>query len=131
MCGLFYCLDSQLNRQILERMNLKKAIALKDSLDGYIVYTMTLVWSQRAMYASIAALGKPLVIADEFLGGCGVFLTGYSDLCDRAVPAAAVSSRSSTRSGSTPASPPSRRRNAEQIATLPSNSFVRATPSLP
>ena len=30
-------------------------------------------------------------MADEFLGGSGVFLTGYSELCSRGTPAAAVS----------------------------------------
>jgi len=69
----------------------KKAIALKDEVDGYLVYVMTLVWSQRRPMVQIGQLGKPMVVADEFLGGCGVFLTGNSALCSRNIPAAAVS----------------------------------------
>jgi hypothetical protein len=71
--------------------DLQKAIALKGDVDGYLVYTMTLVWGQRRELDEIAKLGKPLVVANEFLGGCGLFLTGYSALCDRKIPAAPVS----------------------------------------
>ncbi len=71
--------------------DLKKAIGLKDEVDGYLVYVMTLVWGQRGMLLEIGKLGKPMLVADEFLGGSGVFLTGYSGLCSRKLPAAAVS----------------------------------------
>ncbi len=70
----------------------QKALGMKDDVDGYLVYTMTLVWGQRRTIDEIGKLGKPLLVADEFLGGSGVFLTGYSALCDRKIPAAAVSS---------------------------------------
>jgi len=73
--------------------DMHKAIALKDSVDGYLVYTMTLVWRHRSDIVSIAQLGKPMVVADEFLGGSGVFLTGYSQIFDRGIPAVAVSTR--------------------------------------
>jgi hypothetical protein len=69
----------------------KKAIAAAPNVDGYLIYVMTLVWNQRAAITAIAKLGKPTVVANEFLGGCGTFLTGYSELCSRGVPAAAVS----------------------------------------
>ena len=36
-------------------------------------------------------LAPLLLVANEFLGGCGAFLTGYSDLCSRHIPAAPVS----------------------------------------
>jgi len=78
----------------LERgTDLQKAVALKEKVDGYLVYTMTLVWSQSRELSEIGKLGKPMLVADEFLGGSGLFLTGYSGLLDRKVPAAAVSTR--------------------------------------
>jgi len=69
----------------------KKAVAMKDEVAGYLVYVMTLVWGQGGPMAQIAQLGKPTLVADEFLGGSGVFLTGYSRLCSRKIPAAGVS----------------------------------------
>jgi hypothetical protein len=69
-----------------------KALALKDSVDGYLVYAMTLVWGHHGDLLEIAKLGKPLLIADEFLGGSGVFLTGRGAIADLKIPAAAVSS---------------------------------------
>jgi len=69
----------------------RKAIALKDQVDGYLVYVLTLAWSLRKPIIEIGRLGKPMVVADEFLGGCGVFLTGFSELCRLGLPAAAVS----------------------------------------
>ncbi len=71
--------------------DIQKAIAQKDAVDGYLVYAMTLDWAFRKSIVEIGSLGKPMVLADEFLGGCGVFLTGYSELCSRGIPAAAVS----------------------------------------
>jgi len=68
-----------------------KAAAMKDEVDGYLIYVATLSWSLRGAIVQLAALGKPTIVADEFLGGCGAFLTGYSDLCSRKIPAAAVS----------------------------------------
>lgn len=71
--------------------DMQKVIALKDRVDGYLVYTMTLVWSHRKEVVDIAGFGKPTVVADEFLGGSGVFLTGYGEIYDRKMSAAAVS----------------------------------------
>jgi hypothetical protein len=70
----------------------QKAITMKDSVDGYLVYTMTLVWWQRKTIDEVGKLGMPMLVADEFLGGSGVFLTGYSGLCAHKIPAVAVSS---------------------------------------
>ncbi|MBN1422332.1 MAG: hypothetical protein JXP34_26390 [Planctomycetes bacterium] len=69
-----------------------KALALKDEVDGYLIHSMTLVWSQTQALGEIAAAGKPMVVADEFLGGSGVFLTGLAALRDRGIPVAGVSS---------------------------------------
>jgi hypothetical protein len=71
--------------------DMQKVTALKSTVDGYLVYTMTLDWNHRGQVVDIAALGKPTVVADEFLGGSGVFLTAYGELYDRKVPVAAVS----------------------------------------
>jgi hypothetical protein len=70
----------------------KKALALKSEVDGYLVYVVTLDWGLAAMIVDIGLLGKPMLVANEFLGGCGGFLTRYSALCTRGIPAAAVSS---------------------------------------
>ena len=55
----------------------QQALAMKDRIDGYLVYTMTLDWALRKALVDVATLGKPTIVANEFLGGCGVFLTGY------------------------------------------------------
>jgi hypothetical protein len=57
-----------------------KALELRDQVDGYLVYVATLSWSLRGALAAIGMLGKPLVVADEFLGGSGAFLTGVPPL---------------------------------------------------
>ena len=41
---------------------------------------------------AIGRLNKPMLVANEFLGGCGTFLTRYAGLCSGNIPAAAVSS---------------------------------------
>jgi L-fucose isomerase-like protein len=71
--------------------DMQKVTALKSKVDGYFIYTMTLDWNHRGQVVDIAALGKPTVVADEFLGGSGVFLTAYGALHDRKIPAVAVS----------------------------------------
>lgn len=68
-----------------------KAATLKDQVDGYLVYVVTLAWALRKPLIEIARLGKPVVVADEFLGGCGTFLTGFSELRCSGVPAVGVS----------------------------------------
>jgi len=70
----------------------KKAVALKDRVDGYLVYVVTLTWGLRGALMAIGGLGKPVVVADEILGGSGLFLTGYSALRRRRRPVVGVSS---------------------------------------
>jgi len=72
--------------------DVKKALALAAEVDGYLVYVMTLDWTLGRAITDIGVLGKPMLVANEFLGGCGVFLTSYGELCSRNIPAAAVSS---------------------------------------
>ncbi len=72
--------------------DISKATALGAEVDGYLVYVATLSWGLRPALTEIAKLEKPMVVANEFLGGCGAFLTGVSALASRGVPAAAVSS---------------------------------------
>ena len=71
--------------------DVNKALEMKEEVDGYLVYVMTLVWSQGPVIVQIAQLGKPTLVVDEFLGGSGAFLTRYSEICSRKIPAAAVS----------------------------------------
>jgi hypothetical protein len=69
-----------------------KAVAMKDSVHGCLVYITTLYWPFGATVTQLARLGKPLLVANEFLGGCGVFLTSTASLRRQGVPLAAVSS---------------------------------------
>ena len=70
--------------------DVEKAIALKDQVDGYLVYCLTLTWNLTGSITTIGKLGKPTLVADEFLGGSGMFLVGYSRLCRQGVPAGGV-----------------------------------------
>ena len=72
--------------------DVQKAIALKDEVDGYLVYIVTLNWNLQRTLTQIGRLEKPMLVADEYLGGSGVFLRGYSDLCRQDLPAAGVAS---------------------------------------
>ena len=72
--------------------DVQQAVALKEQVDGYFIYTMTLDWSQGPALDTIAQLGKPTLVADEFLGGSGLFLTRVSGLRSRGRPTATVSS---------------------------------------
>ena len=47
--------------------DVNKATAMKDEIDGYLVYVATLSWSLRGAITTIASLGKPTLVADEFL----------------------------------------------------------------
>ncbi len=57
-----------------------KALNLKNRVDGYLVYVTTLSWSLCGTLSAIGKLNKPLVVANEFLGGCGAFLRGAPSL---------------------------------------------------
>jgi hypothetical protein len=69
----------------------QKAVALKDKVDGYLVYTVTLNWGLQGTLTTIGRLGKPMLVADEYLGGSGVFLCGTSSLWRQGIAAGAVS----------------------------------------
>lgn len=69
-----------------------KALELKEQVDGYLAYVMTLNWNLGGALAEIGKLGKPLLLADEFLGGCGLFLCSGAALHRAGVAAARVSS---------------------------------------
>lgn len=71
--------------------DVQKAIAMKDAVDGYLVYTVTLNWGLMGSIDQIGKLRKPMLVADEYLGGSGVFLVGYSRLRRQGIPAGAVS----------------------------------------
>jgi len=72
--------------------DVEKALAMKDEVDGYLVHTVTLNWGLTGTLAQLAKLEKPMLVADEYLGGSGVFLIGYSGLHRQGLPVAAVSS---------------------------------------
>jgi hypothetical protein len=72
--------------------DVQQAIALKDQVDGYLVYVVTLMWSFQPAITQIGRLGKPLLLADEVLGGSGVLLCGYGDLNRQQIQAAVVAS---------------------------------------
>jgi len=44
---------------------LSKAISMKDQVDGYLVYVVTLTWPLTAAITTIGKLGKPMVVADQ------------------------------------------------------------------
>jgi len=75
---------------VRDRNEVQEAASMKDQLDGYLVYTLTLTWSLTGAITAIGKLGKPMVVADEYLGGSGVFLVGYSRLCGESIPACGV-----------------------------------------
>lgn len=72
--------------------DVQKAIDLKDTVDGYLIYTLTLNWHLMGTLTQIAKLAKPTLVADEYLGGSGVFLCGFSSVRRQGLPAAGVSS---------------------------------------
>ncbi len=70
----------------------EKAVAMKDDVDGYLVYCVTLTWPLMGAITTIGKLAKPMVLADEFLGGSGVFLLGYTRLLQQGSHACGVAS---------------------------------------
>jgi hypothetical protein len=77
---------------VREPKDVQKAIELKGQVDGYLVYVVTLTWNLQPAITAIGRVGKPMVVADEYIGGSGVFLRGYSDLCRQEMPAVGVAS---------------------------------------
>lgn len=70
----------------------QQAVAMKDAVDGYLVYTITLNWNLGPALVEIAKVGKPMLVADEYLGGSGLFLCGGSRLRRQGLSAGLVSS---------------------------------------
>jgi len=70
-----------------------RAVAMKDKVDGYLVYCTTLFFALNRVLGQVTKLGKPTVLADEVLGGTALFLTGYSSAARRNLPVVGVSSR--------------------------------------
>jgi hypothetical protein len=69
----------------------QKATALKDTVDGYLVYTVTLNWGLSGALRQIGQLGKPMLVADEYLGGSGLFLCAIAGLRRQGVAMGTVS----------------------------------------
>ncbi len=70
--------------------DVQKAVSMKDQVDGYLVYIVTLTWPLTEAITTIGKVGRPMVVADEYLGGSGVFLVGYSRLRRQGIPACGV-----------------------------------------
>jgi hypothetical protein len=58
----------------------QKVMSMKDDVEGYLFYVVTLTWPLTSVITKMKKLGKPMVVVDEFLGGSGVFLVDYSKL---------------------------------------------------
>ncbi|MHB8954343.1 MAG: hypothetical protein ACYC4U_15340 [Pirellulaceae bacterium] len=71
--------------------DLSGVTALQDQVQGILLYVMTLDWAQCQTVLAVGQLRKPLLVVDEFLGGCGAFLIACSGLAAEGLPAAAVS----------------------------------------
>jgi L-fucose isomerase-like protein len=69
----------------------QKAVETADAADGSLVYVVTLGNTFGNALDRIGKLGKPLVVADEFLGGCGLFLCTTSRMRRQGVPFASLS----------------------------------------
>jgi len=70
--------------------DVEKAVAMKDDVGGYLVYCVTLTWPLTSAIPTIGGLAKPTIVADEYVGGSGMFLVGYSQLCRRGQHACGV-----------------------------------------
>jgi len=67
-----------------------KVQALNDQVDGYFFYTVTLATPSQVVH-EIAKLGKPIVVANEFLGGCSAFLNICTVATRQQIPIGKVS----------------------------------------
>jgi len=70
--------------------DVQKAVSMKNQVDGYLVYVVTLTWPLTEAITAIGKVGKPMIVADEYLGGSGVFLIGYGRLYQLGIPACGV-----------------------------------------
>ena len=76
---------------VSEPAEVQKAVSMKDDVDGYLVYMMTLTWPLQRTLAPIGQVGKPMLVADEVLGCSGAFLVGTSAFERQKISAAMVS----------------------------------------
>ncbi len=76
---------------VSEPKDVPKALSLRDKVQGYLIYTVTLHWSLTGPLTQLGSTGKPTLIANEFLGGCGVFLGGLSRLLRKKAPVVGIS----------------------------------------
>lgn len=77
---------------VAQPADIQKALDLNESVDGYLVYIVTLNWGLMGALGQIGRLGKPMLVADEYLGGSGSFLVGTAGLRRQGIAAAAVAS---------------------------------------
>jgi hypothetical protein len=68
----------------------KRILNIDNDVDGYIVYLAGCLWGD--LTETIAASGKPTIIADNLFAGSGEFLTSYAAAKRMGYPVLAVSS---------------------------------------
>jgi L-fucose isomerase-like protein len=68
----------------------KRILALDAEADGYVIYLAGCLWGD--LTETIAASGKPTIIADNLFAGSGEFLTSYAAVKRLGYPVLAVSS---------------------------------------
>jgi hypothetical protein len=68
----------------------KKILAMDEQVDGYVVYLAGCLWGN--LTETIAASGKPVIIADNLFAGSGEFLTSFAAARRAGYPVLAVSS---------------------------------------
>jgi hypothetical protein len=87
------CPEAQFRPVLVARpADVQQAVAVKDEVDGYLIYIITLNWGLQGALVQIGKLNKPLLVVDEYLGGSGVFLCGNSILRRGGLSAGVVSS---------------------------------------
>jgi hypothetical protein len=71
----------------------KRILAFDENVDGYVVYLAGCLWGD--LTETIAASGKPTIIADNLYAGSGEFLTSYAAAKRLGYPVLALSSSDS------------------------------------
>ena len=109
----------------------RKALDLNDEVDGYFVYVATLSWSLGSTLSAIGKLNKPMVVGNEFLGGCGAFLGAAPPLVHNAKAAAVSSCHRKGQTVAPPAVATSTEVVKEKTSTMTTTSLSGASSSMP
>ena len=74
------------------RGDIEKVVAEKDSFDGFLIHFTMLCGVGRQAIGMLAPLGKPILLANDVLGGGMDFLSGYAGTLQKKAPVAGMSS---------------------------------------